>query len=31
LNKHSPLITHGLRIRELDRWLERDPDARDAA
>jgi tetratricopeptide (TPR) repeat protein len=30
LNKHSPLITHSLRIRELDRRLERGPDGRDA-
>jgi tetratricopeptide repeat protein len=30
LNKHSPLVPHSLRIRELDRRLEQDPDARDA-
>ena len=30
MNKHSPLITHSWRIRELDRRLEQDPDARDA-
>jgi hypothetical protein len=30
VNRHSPLITHSLRIRKLDRRLEQDPDARDA-
>ncbi len=29
MNKHSPLTTHS-RLQELDRLLERDPDARDA-
>jgi hypothetical protein len=29
LNTHSPLFPHSLRIRELDRRLEQDPDARD--
>src|SRR5271154_465307 len=30
MNKHSPLTTHSRRLQELDRLLERDPDARNA-
>ena len=30
MSKHSPLTAHGRRIQELDRSLERDPDALDA-